>query len=594
MASDFRFSPRPNKAHLVQWRSWGPEALEEARKKNRLVLLSLSAVWCHWCHVMDETTYSNDEIISYINEHFIPVRVDADLRPDIDSLYNQGGWPSTAILTPQGEVISGGSYLPPEEMLARLKRTAALFSTDRSTIMDRIKELKTMKELGRIRETGPGSLPDKGEFDKIVQVLKDSFDTIHGGFGHNQKFPNPDAIDFLLSRYARNKDESIKKIVTKTLDETAKGGIHDKVDGGFFRYATRPDWSEPHYEKMLEVNAGLIRNYAEASLVFDNKEYLAVVRESIRFVQARLYDPASRALYGSQDADESYYKKQDRKGLRPPFVDKTTYADSSSLMISALVVAYNATEEALYLDMAVKSAEFLLRNMKANSDGVFHAFHNGAPSLKGLLSDNALFGSAMLDLYNTTGEKRYLRTAQEIGRLVIGRYERATKRLRATLETPIKKPITAGILSDMNENLANYRAVRFLSRLAFTGEYEKLKVVRDSVAASISREYETFSPHAGTYGTVLLWMVGEPVQITILADGEGARNYLSTINRFFVPEKAVRVLSLSEDVKEIKKLKYPLQEAVYLCVGKRCSAPITSAEGLKAGLKDFIAKPGRE
>jgi len=595
IASDFRFSPRPNKAHLVQWRNWGPEALEEARKKNRLILLSLSAVWCHWCHVMDETTYSNDELISYLNEHFIPIRVDADLRPDIDTLYNQGGWPSTTILTPQGEVISGGNYIPPEEMLARLKRTAALFSTDRSTITDRIEEVKAMKELGRIREPGLRNPPDKGDLDKIVAVLKNSFDNIHGGFGYNQKFPNPDAIDFLLSRYARNKDESIKKIVTKTLDGMAKGGLYDKVEGGFFRYATKPDWSEPHYEKMLEVNAGLIRTYADASLAFNSKEYLAIVRESMGFVQARLYDPASGALYGSQDADESYYKKQDRKGLRPPFVDMTTYADSSSLMISALVAAYSASGEAQYLDMAVKSAEFLLRNVSAGDDGVFHAFRNGAPSLKGLLSDNALFGSAMLDLYNTTGERRYLRTAQEIGRLVISRYyARSTKRFRSSFDTSISRPVTAGVLSEMNENLANYRAVRFLNRLAFTGEYENLKVVRNIVAASISREYEKFAPHAGTYGTVLLWMVGEPVQITILADGEGARNYLSTINRLSVPEKAVRVLSLSEDVKEIKKLKYPLQEAVYLCVGKRCSAPITSAEGLTAGLKDIIAKSVRD
>jgi len=300
IASDFRFSPRPNKAHLVQWRNWGPEALEEARKKNRLILLSLSAVWCHWCHVMDETTYSNDELISYLNEHFIPIRVDADLRPDIDTLYNQGGWPSTTILTPQGEVISGGNYIPPEEMLARLKRTAALFSTDRSTITDRIEEVKAMKELGRIREPGLSNPPDKGDLDKIVEVLKNSFDNIHGGFGYNQKFPNPDAIDFLLSRYARNKDESIKKIVTKTLDGMAKGGLYDKVEGGFFRYATKPDWSEPHYEKMLEVNAGLIRTYADASLAFNSKEYLAIVRESMGFVQARLYDPASGALYGSQ------------------------------------------------------------------------------------------------------------------------------------------------------------------------------------------------------------------------------------------------------------------------------------------------------
>jgi len=595
MASDFRFSPRPNKAHMVQWRSWGPGALEEARKKNRLVLLSLSAVWCHWCHVMDETTYSNDEIISYINEHFIPIRVDADLRPDIDALYNQGGWPSTAILTPQGEVISGGNYIPPEELLARLKRSAALFSTDPTTIVDRLEEIKAMKELGRIRDTGLMGLPDKGDLDKIVEVLKNSFDNIHGGFGRNQKFPNPDAIDFLLSRYAWNRDEGIKNILTITLDGMAKGGLHDKVEGGFFRYATKPDWSVPHYEKMLEVNAGMIRNYADASLVFNSKEYLALVRESIGFVQARLYDPASGALYGSQDADESYYKKQDRKGLSPPFVDTTTYVDSSSLMISALVAAYNATGETRYLDMAVKSAEFLLRKMTAGSEGVFHAFHNGAPSLKGILSDNALFGSAMLDLYNTRGDRRYLRAAQEIGRLVIGRfYDGATQRFRSSLDAPINKPVTAGVLSDLNENLANYRAVRFLSRLAFTGEYEKLKEVRDAVAVSTSGEYEKFAPLAGTYGTVMLWMVGEPVQITILGEGEGIRNYLSTINRLSVPEKVVRVLSLSEDVKEIKKLKYPLQEAVYLCVGKRCSAPITSAEGLKAGLKDFIAKPGKD
>ena len=595
IASDFRFSPRPNKAHLVQWRSWGPEALAEARKKNRLVLLSLSAVWCHWCHVMDETTYSNDEIISYINEHFIPVRVDADLRPDIDALYNQGGWPSTAILTPQGEVISGGNYISPEELLARLKRSAALFSTDPASIVDRLEEIKGMQELGRIRDTGRMGLPDKRDLDKIVEVLKDSFDAIHGGFGHSQKFPNPDAIEFLLSRYVRNRDAGIKNILMKTLDGMAKGGLHDKVEGGFFRYATKPDWSGPHYEKLLEVNAGMIRNYADASLVFNSTEYLALVRESVGFVQARLYDPASGALYGSQDADESYYKKQDRKGLSPPFVDTTTYADSSSLMISALVAAYSATGETRYLGMAVKSVEFLLRKMTAGSEGVFHAFHNRAPSLKGILSDNVLFGSAMLDLYNTSGDRRYLRTAQEIGRLLIDRfYDSATKRFRSSIDTTINKPVTAGVLSDMNEDLANYRAVRFLSRLAFTGEYERLREFRDAVALSTSGEYEKFAPLAGTYGTVMLWMVGEPLQITILGEGEGVRNYLSTINRLFVPEKAVRVLSLSEDLKEIKKLKYPLQEAVYLCVGKRCSAPITSAEGLKAGLKDFIAKPGKD
>src|SRR5574337_505685 len=121
-AGEFRFSPRPNKAHRIQWRTWSEQSLAEARKKDRLILLSLSAVWCHWCHVMDETTYSDNAVIAFLNEQVIPIRVDADIRPDIDSMYNQGGWPSTAILTPDGEVISGGNYFQPEELLSRLKR----------------------------------------------------------------------------------------------------------------------------------------------------------------------------------------------------------------------------------------------------------------------------------------------------------------------------------------------------------------------------------------------------------------------------------------------------------------------------------------
>jgi hypothetical protein len=133
-ASDFRFSPKPNKAHLIQWRAWGQDSLEEAKKQDRLVLLSLSAIWCHWCHVMDETTYSNEEIIAFINDHFIPIRVDSDMRPDIDTLYNQGGWPSTVIMTPQGEVLTGGTYIPPDDMLGRLKRIADIFENDRGTI----------------------------------------------------------------------------------------------------------------------------------------------------------------------------------------------------------------------------------------------------------------------------------------------------------------------------------------------------------------------------------------------------------------------------------------------------------------------------
>ena len=590
-ASDFRFSPRPNRAQLVHWRTWSQATLEEARIKNRLIVLSLSAVWCHWCHVMDETTYSDETVINYINENFIPIRVDADMRPDIDTLYNQGGWPSTAILTPQGEVMSGGNYIPPEEMLGRLKRAFALFTKDSGTIQERIEELKAMKEL---RSTAAGEVagaPDKSVIANIVQTLKSSFDREHGGFGQGQKFPSPDSIDFLLAQYSRNHDADIERIVTLTLDRMSQSEIFDKVEGGFFRYATKPDWSEPHYEKMLDVNAGMIRNYANASLALGKKRYVKVLRETIGYVQANLYDAASGAFFGSQDAEESYYKKKNRTRGKEPFVDRTVYADSSSLMISALIVSHDATKDKQYLDMTIKSADFLLAKLYTTSDGMFHFFRDGTPQLKGLLSDNTLAGSALLDLYNETGDIRYLKPAQEIGELIINRfYDASKRRFRTHLDTSISKPVTAGVLSRMNDNLANYRTLRFLGRLAYLREVKNLKEIRDSAAATLSHEYERFTPQAAVYGNALFWIVSEPLQITILADGDKARKYLSMIRGIYIPEKTVQVLSISKDSEEIAKRNYPQKEAVYLCSGKRCSAPISDPDQLGIAVRDFVGK----
>ncbi len=125
--SAFRFSPRPNRAGEIQWRSWGPVSFSEARQKNRPVLLSISAVWCHWCHVMDETTYSDDDVIARINEDYIPVRVDRDRRPDVDARYNMGGWPTAVFLTPAGRVITGGTYTAPEQMTSLLRRVTGTY-----------------------------------------------------------------------------------------------------------------------------------------------------------------------------------------------------------------------------------------------------------------------------------------------------------------------------------------------------------------------------------------------------------------------------------------------------------------------------------
>lgn len=133
MPTRFRFSPRPNQAHEIHWRDFDDEAFKAAREQNRLVLLSISAVWCHWCHVMDETTYSDREVIDTINSSFIPIRVDTDQRPDVDARYNMGGWPTTALLTPDGNILTGGTYIPAPRMKRLLREALSAVSAAQST-----------------------------------------------------------------------------------------------------------------------------------------------------------------------------------------------------------------------------------------------------------------------------------------------------------------------------------------------------------------------------------------------------------------------------------------------------------------------------
>ncbi|OGW37294.1 MAG: hypothetical protein A2X58_08150 [Nitrospirae bacterium GWC2_56_14] len=594
-AADFRFSPKPNKAHLIHWRAWGPEALDEAKKQDRLVLLSLSAVWCHWCHVMDETTYSNEEIIAFINDHFLPIRVDSDMRPDIDALYNQGGWPSTVIMTPQGEVLTGGTYIPPDDLLGRMKQITDIFQHDRGTITGWLEETRVALAKRDLSEGESAGAPAPGEKDlgAIVKSLADVFDEQHGGFGTGQKFPSPESLDFLLARYSQKQDPLVKRIVTTTLDHMAKGGLFDEVEGGFFRYATKPDWSEPHYEKMLDLNAGMIRNYAEASLVFGSKEYEKIVRTCVHYVRQNLYDASTGAFFGSQDADEAYYTSENRKGLTAPAVDRTVYADSSALMISALVSAYGAVGEQQYLDMARKAADYLLADLFVRETGFYHFSRSGTRSLEGLLSDNVLVGSALLDLYNATGEKRYLIAAKEINALLKSRfYDAAAKRFRPSLAAPLATPIVPGILSSVNHNLANYRALRFMGRVLAVEESQDQKKIRDEALAAFRGTYQEYTPNAAAYGSALLGAVENPIEITIIGKRKAVRSYLAAIRDVYVPNKVVRVLSVADDGALIKKLGYPKRETVYLCAGKRCSKPITDQRKLKEELRKFLERNG--
>jgi len=330
----FHFSPRPNRAHEINWQEWGSEPFEEARAANKPVLLALSAVWCHWCHVMDETSYSDERVINYINKHYIPVRVDNDQRPDINARYNMGGWPTTAFLTSEGEAISGSTYVPPEQMLELLPKVWTYFQGNKDEVDSKVAELR--KKRAAALSDQPTSEITSEVYDTVLRAVGDHYDPMYGGFGDAPKFPHSDAIDLLLYAHRRNRDPDLLHMARKTLEFMSAGGVFDKEWGGFFRYTTNRDWSVPHYEKMLEDNANLLHNLLTLCRITGDQAHAESATRVIDYLEAKLRDPEHGFFYGSQDADEEFYKltAAEREKLPEPYIDHTFYTSWNALAAS--------------------------------------------------------------------------------------------------------------------------------------------------------------------------------------------------------------------------------------------------------------------
>ncbi|HET7339031.1 MAG TPA: DUF255 domain-containing protein [Candidatus Dormibacteraeota bacterium] len=355
-AAEFHFSPRPNRASDINWHAWSPEAFDEAKSSSKPILLSISAVWCHWCHVMDETTYSHPGVIELINSEYVPIRVDNDVRPDINQRYNMGGWPTTAFLTPAGDILTGGTYLPPDQMASALSRIATYYRNNQAEIATRV--LEGRKRAGSALARSAGSL-DPALVDLVVEAVKSAYDPEYGGFGGAPKFPQTDALLLLLEQSVLRADADLRRMAAHTLEQMTSGGTYDHVEGGFFRYSTTQDWSVPHFEKMLEDHAGLV----EALHLADMKPAL---ERTTGYLDRVLRDPATGLYAGSQDADEHYYSLDaaERAKLTPPYVDRRVYT------------AWNAALAISYLDAGLPVDELLdslFARAYRKGEGMIHA-----------------------------------------------------------------------------------------------------------------------------------------------------------------------------------------------------------------------------
>ncbi len=421
----FHFSPRANRASEINWYDWDIEPFERAQQQGKLVLLSISASWCHWCHVMDETTFSHPDVIRKINEKFIAVRVDSDKRPDINRRYNQGGWPTIAFLLPNGAAIAGLTYAPPEYFSALLDKLSALYASRKEDIEVQAALLAKEEEALYGAMKGEGKIP-KTITKWLVSLVAREADRDFGGLGSEPKFPPTGALEFSLSRLERFGDGQMKDFVISTLDGMLNGGLFDSLEGGFFRYSTTRDWSKPHYEKMLEDNAELSRIYLAASRIFNDSTYENTARKTIEYCLERLYLPDVPGFGGSQDADEQYYMRDafGRKTVKAPAVDLTLFVDANSLMISSLAYASAILNMPFLLDRAVEIADFIWKKGFLPSKGLCHYFPpvSRAPKVWGEARDQVFFLKALLDLYQIAGSEIFLERAVQLADLLTGSY----------------------------------------------------------------------------------------------------------------------------------------------------------------------------
>src|SRR6185437_8596260 len=303
----------------VHWNEWGEEAFARAARENKPVLLDIGAVWCHWCHVMDRESYEDPTLAAIVNEHFVAIKVDRDERPDVDSRYQaavqaisgQGGWPLTAFLTPDGRPYYGGTYFPREDRYGRpgfdrvLLTMADVWKTRRAEAVESADSVFAAIEHNESFSGRTAGALSLGIVDKIVVSALGQFDSRHGGFGSQPKFPHPAVLDLLIDVAGRTGNEQARQAAAVTLAKMARGGVYDQLAGGFHRYSVDERWVVPHFEKMLYDNAGLLANYVHAFQSFADADSARVARDMIRWLDAVMTDRERGGFYASQDADLS-------------------------------------------------------------------------------------------------------------------------------------------------------------------------------------------------------------------------------------------------------------------------------------------------
>ena len=559
----------------LHWVPWSDSVFAQARQQHKFVLLDLEAVWCHWCHVMDDVTYKDPDVIRLLNAKYILVKVDQDARPDISNRYQDYGWPATVVFNANGgEIVKRQGYIPPRPMASMLQ-----------AIIDDPSPGPSVEKDSPITYAATSAFSPQ----TLAQVSKNydaQYDVPAGGWGFSHKYLDADSVEYALRLAARG-DTLYQRRSQETLRNALK--LLDPAWGGAYQYSVSGNWNEPHFEKLILIQAQFLREYSLAYGQTHQAEALNAVQSIHKYIRNFLTDPSSGAFYVSQDADltegeenESYFRMDDkgRRAKGMPRVDKHIYARENGWVIAALCQVYANTGDTTALTEADRAATWIIANRGLPGFSFRHDEHDAAGPY---LGDSLAMGQAMLALYAVTGERRWLDAAEQTRAFVATHFAPKGRGGFLTAATTTQKP-------DRDENIALARFANLLAH--YSGNMADHTTAEQAMRFLATKQIALRPLSAG----VLLAQdefTTEPLHVTILgthsdpaaiALHRAALASLASYERLEWRDPA-DPHSVPTDVT------YPplTHAAAFLCTATACSSPMTKPEELQTKITHALA-----
>lgn len=481
----------------VDWYPWGEEAFQKARKEHKPVFLSIGYSSCHWCHVMEHESFEDKATAKLLNTHFISIKVDREERPDIDKHFQEvyqlmngrgGGWPTSIFLTEDLKPFYSATYIPDEPKYGMMSFSSLLeviadkYKNEKSVLVneaDKILHFLNPKE-DKIQATKL----DNSIINRVIEQSKQLFDSEHGGFNKAPKFPQASTLDLLLDLYKITGDKEALNMAVFSLSSMAKGGLYDRVEGGFCRYSTDNEWLIPHFEKMTYDNALLSEVYLKAYHATGQHFYKDIAFDTIDFMINKMsknglfysasdadtegeegkyfvysYDKALRSFEKAgipnkvhaklaaslhitkkgnfegkniirvddpKGLDIPYYEeaikalKKRREKRVYPFIDTKILVSWNAMMIKSMFKASRVDKK--YLPLAINSLDALLQSMYINGELYHSTLIDKKPKIKAFLEDYAYLSETLIEAYESTLNEVYLVTATKLANNAIEKY----------------------------------------------------------------------------------------------------------------------------------------------------------------------------